>query len=183
MGELSESRVDILKQALTEYPEINKPNYQVITFRGGLSMLTVQPGLITFTIQGEASEINIEYISNELIRLKGLLDLSQPFQIQVSLEWIENSAENIMEKSKAPIFEAAKALDAEGIGYRFILNYNKFTGNAHIEPYIEDKQKIFCHIDLYSKESYQNEDIQAIFSQLFTLGTSNTREAAKKIFS
>ena len=184
VGVLSDSQIDILKQALNDYPEINRPNPQSITFRNGSSILTVQPELIYFTkIQGEASEINTENVSNELIRIKNSLGLSQPYQIQMNLEGIEQSTVNIMEKSKVPISEAAKALDAAGVGYRFILNYNEFMGNAHIAPYIEDNQKIFYHVDFYSRNTYQNEDMRSIFNQLFTLATSSTKEAAKKLFS
>lgn len=184
VGDLSDSKVDILKQTLNDYLEINRPNPQTITFRNGSSILTVQPNLIFFTaIEKDASEINIENISNELIKVKNSLGLSQPYQIQMILEGIEKSQENIMGKSKVPIPEAAKALDAVGIGYRFILNYNDFTGNAHINPYIEDKQKIIYNVDFLSKKTYQNEDMKSIFNQLFTLATSNTQEAAKKIFT
>lgn len=185
IGDLSTSRIQALKSALNEdFPEIIQPNPQTIIFKRGVKALVVSPEQIVYLTQGvEVGDLNLEQISSLLTRTNEILGLSDSAIIQLRLELSESTIENLLEKSKSLLTEAAGLLDAYGIGYRFMVTNSNFHGDVHIEPYIKDNQKVYYNLVLESHGQKSIGELNDLLNEMITFGIRNSKEAAKNIFS
>lgn len=185
VGDLSDSRIGLLKQTFPEFPEVIKPNNHTLVFKKGGNALVISPDQIVFVANGDVSEVNTEEISNYLRRTNEVLGLSNNGRLILKYEGIDPIFDNAMEKSKealSSVFESTD-IDVQGIGYRFIVEKDSFNGDIHIEPYIKDNQKIFYNITLQSKEIINLDKLNEFIDVIFTYGNDKSKKAAEKIFS
>lgn len=182
IGDLSESRIEGLRQAFNEYPEVIRPNEHVIVFRKGTTALIVQPDQITCLVQGEVTEINVDNIVTQLLKANEVLGLSNRALVTTRFEATENTLDNIMEKSKVPVEASASELGASGVGYRFIINNSRYRGDLNVEPYIKDNQKIFYNVTLQSLDTVEVEQAPSLLEEMFSFGSEKAKQASRHLF-
>lgn len=184
IGDLSESRIGQLKEALgAKYPEFLKPNKETLLFKKGVSALVISPAQIICVNQGDVTDFNIEEITTSLAQVNEILGLSSKANFSMRFEATEATKENVFEKSKTHLEEVSTGLSPYGIGYRFMIDNDTFFGDIHIEPYIQDNQKVFFNVILESKDQMDIAESENLFNQMFLFGTENARSTARNLFS
>lgn len=166
-----------------KFPEIIRPEENILIFKKGSEAIVISPEQITYTFSGEDSELNITDISEYLNEINNILELTKSGITLFRLEGTESVEVNTLEKSKDAMKNSFNEIDPQGIGFRFIVNNNNFQGNVHIEPFINNPNKIYYNIILDSKETSNIQDLVSNFNSLYSYCTTNVSRSAKSLFS
>lgn len=182
IGEISNEKLNELKKAFSNYPEIITQQGQPLVFKKGVNAIVVQGNQIAFVSQGEPNEIDIEYMVNELIKVNSILNLPMESGLSLSFEAIENYDFSIMKKSGEKFQNAIEKLDAVGVGQRFIINNDKINGDVYIEPYVKDINKAFFNVNLQTKNIISTDKSYDLLKELFDFAVTNVEKVADELY-
>ncbi|ATB52749.1 hypothetical protein [Caldibacillus phage CBP1] len=182
VGDISEVKLNELKEAFKNYPEFIYQGKNNLLFRKGVSGIVIQPNQLTYVTQGDVEQIDLEFIISELQKLHELLNLSQSSVFGLRFEAIENRNTNLMEKSRLIIKDVSDIIEAQGIGFRFMIKNEKFFGDIHIEPFIKDPQKSFFNVILQSSANINVNESHAFVRELFDWSLEKIKKAANELY-
>lgn len=182
VGNLNESKIKGLNEVLSsEFPEINRPNSNIIIYKNGLSGIVITPEQLTYIYQGNYEDIDLEYVANQLLKVSDILRVSSRVNIEIKAELTDETNVNTMEKSKTFVEEAANILESRGVGFRFMIDQPSFGGDIFIEPFVQDNQKVFYNIVLRAKNVVEQSNVKSTLIELLDFGVIQGRDAAKTL--
>lgn len=182
IGDISGEKLRELKNAFSHYPETIMEQGRPLVFKKGLSALTVQGDQITYVTQGDPEDIDSEYIVQELEKLNEILNLPQEAVLVLRIEAIEKYNLNVLEKSLDVFDNSPNVLNAEGVGYRFIVNNDGFHGDIHIEPYLKDIEQAYFNVILQSNDNINISNASELLKKLFDFVIRNAKETADALY-
>lgn len=182
IGDISQEKLNELKSAFRDYPEITAESGQSLVFKKGISAIVIQGNQLTYVTQGEPSEVNLQHIIQELTKLNEILNLPHESPIGLRMEAIKDYDINVMDKSLEISNINSKPLGADGIGYRFIINNEKFHGDVYIEPFLKDKQRAFFNVILNSSTHINVNNANDFLNDLFNFAVESVKEVADDLY-
>ncbi|EOO75485.1 hypothetical protein IIC_02322 [Bacillus cereus VD021] len=184
VGDLSESRInELMTRFNSRFPEIVRPNEQNIIFKRGVTGIGISPDQIVYMTQDNADRLNSEEIFDLLLEINDVLGLSRKARMVVNMEGTERFEGNILEKSRGILGDASDILQADAIGFRFVLTQELFRGDILIEPYLKDNQSVYYGMAFETQQIDLSDDAKKVLGAIFTYGIEKSKEAARNIFS
>ncbi|TBL14516.1 hypothetical protein EYB35_08405 [Bacillus paranthracis] len=184
IGDLSDSRInELMTRFNSRFPEIVRPNDKSIIFKRGVTGIGVSPDQIVFMTQDNADRLNSNEIFDLLLEINDVLGLSRKAHMVVNMEGTERFERNIHEKSRGILGDASDILQADTIGFRFVLTQELFRGDILIEPYLKDNQSVYYGMAFETQQIDLSEDAKKVLEAIFTYGIEKSKEAARNIFS
>lgn len=181
VGELSDNRIQQLKEELLDFPEITVQPNNVI-FKNGNKAIIVNPAQITYAANLGAEPINIEEIADYLNKINNKLGLSSQANIALTLEGLIEFGKSSFGLSLNHFQEEARILSAIGIGYRFMVDTGDFAGDIRIEPFLRDDNKIYAQSLLQNKTAIDINQAKNIVQKMYVIGTERVEEVLNKLF-
>ncbi|HDR7493081.1 hypothetical protein PDK93_21930 [Bacillus cereus] len=184
IGDLSDSRInELMTRFNSRFPEIVRPNDKSIIFKRGVTGIGVSPDQIVFMTQDNADQLDSNEIFDLLLEINDVLGLSRKAHMVVNMEGTERFERNIHEKSRGILGDASDILQADTIGFRFVLTQELFRGDILIEPYLKDNQSVYYGMAFETQQIDLSEDAKKVLEAIFTYGIEKSKEAARNIFS
>ncbi|PHA31847.1 hypothetical protein COF06_28520 [Bacillus wiedmannii] len=184
IGDLSESRInELVSRFNSRFPEIVRPNEQSIIFKRGVTAVGISPDQIVYMAQDNADRLNSDEIFDLLLEINDVLGLSHKARIVVNMEGTERFERNILEKSRGILGDASDILQADTIGFRFVLTQELFRGDILIEPYLKDNQSVYYAMAFETQQIDLSDDAKKVLGTIFTYSIEKSKEAARNIFS
>ena len=182
VGEISDSRIQLLKEKLSAFPEIEKPAKDIIVFKSGNSGYAIHPGQITFIANGVA-ELKPDEVIDTLNTINETLGLSDEAKLLCVFEGISQCNGSSMSFSSEIHKTEAETLSAKGIGLRFMVETSVIKGDVRIEPFLKDENKIFYHTVLESKELISLSRTKEVLRDIINVATVKALEVSARLFN